>query len=88
MVPEIDCLQKNHEFIRYIIPKGKSMANYTQADFSLMASHINSVARDGLNGRSPYDLAELLLDTKIPASLGMHKVSPDCVILKPVLLKK
>ena len=81
-------LEKNHEFIRYIIPKGKSMANYTQADFSLMASHINSVARDGLNGRSPYDLAELLLDTKIPASLGMHKVSPDCVILKPVLLKK
>lgn len=81
-------LEKNHEFIRYIIPKGKSMQNYTQADISLMCSHINSVARDGLNGKSPFDLAELLLDKKIPASLDLHKISPDQVILKPVLFKK
>lgn len=80
-------LEKNHEFIRYIIPKGKSMQNYTQADISLMCSHINSVARDSLNGKSPFDLAELLLDKRIPASLDLHKISPDQVILKPALLK-
>ena len=59
-------LEKNHEYIRYIIPKGRSMYKYTQEDINLMASHINSTARDSLNGASPFDLADLLLDKKIP----------------------
>ena len=52
-----------------------------------MASHINSTARDSLNGTTPFDLAELLLDKKIPLLTGQHKVSPDSVTLKPVLLE-
>ena len=59
-------LEKNHEYIRYVIPKGRSMYKYTQEDINLMASHINSTARDSLNGATPFDLAELLLDKKIP----------------------
>ena len=46
-------LEKNHEFIRHVIPKGKSMHNYTQDDITLLARHINSVARDSLNERCP-----------------------------------
>ena len=80
-------LEKNHEYIRYIIPKGKSMSKYTQEDINLMASHINSTARDSLNGSTPFDLAELLLDKRIPALTGQHKVSPDKVLLKPALLE-
>ena len=80
-------LEKNHEFIRYVIPKGRSMQKYTQEDINLLASHINSVARDSLNGASPFDLAELLLDKKIPALTGQHKVSPDNVMLKPALIE-
>ena len=81
-------LEKNHEYIRYIIPKGRSMRRYTQEDITLMASHINSTGRDGLNGQTPFDLAEMLLDKRIPALTGQHKVSPDCVMLKPALLNK
>lgn len=81
-------LEKNHEYIRYVIPKGRSMFQYTQDDMNLLASHINSTARDSLNGATPFDLAELLLDKKIPALTGQHKVSPDSVMLKPALLKK
>ena len=81
-------LEKNHEYIRYIIPKGRSMYRYTQEDINLMASHINSTARDSLNGASPFDLADLLLDKKIPLLTGQHKVSPDNVVLKPVLIEK
>jgi len=81
-------LEKNHEYIRYIIPKGKSMSQYSQEDVNLMSSHINSTARDSLNGATPFELAELLLDKKIPALTGQHKVSPDSVMLKPALLKK
>ena len=80
-------LEKNHEYIRYVIPKGRSMYKYTQDDINLMTSHINSTARDSLNGATPFDLAELLIDKKIPALAGLHKVSPDDVMLKPALIE-
>ena len=80
-------IEKNHEYIRYVIPKGRSMFRYTQEDINLMASHINSTARDSLNGATPFDLANLLLDKKIPILTGQHKVSPDSVMLKPALIE-
>lgn len=80
-------LEKNHEYIRYVIPKGRSLYKYTQEDINLMASHINSTARDSLNGSTPFDLAALLLDKKIPILTGQFKVSPDEVMLKPALLE-
>ena len=80
-------LEKNHEYIRYVIPKGRSMHKYTQEDISLMASHINSTARDSMNGACPFDLASLLLDKKIPLLAGQFKVSPDEVMLKPALIE-
>ena len=80
-------LEKNHEYIRYVIPKGRSMYKYTQEDINLMASHINSTARDSLNGSTPFDLAALLLDKKIPILTGQFKVSPDDVMLKPALIE-
>ena len=64
------------------------MHKLTQEDATLLACHINSVARDSLNGQTPFDLAELLLSKKVLSSLGLHKISPDEVILKPALLKK
>ena len=81
-------LEKNHEYIRYVIPKGKSMQNYTQEDINKLASHINSTARDSLNGATPFALANLLLDKRIPILTGQFEVSPDDVMLKPDLLSK
>lgn len=81
-------LEKNHEFIRYVIPKGRSMQYYSQEDMTLLARHINSTVRDSLNGKTPFDLAALLLDKKVLAFSGRKKVSPDDVLLKPALLKK
>ncbi len=51
-------LEKNHEFIRYVLPKGESMADYTQDDITLLMNHINSIKRDKLGGRSPYELLD------------------------------
>ncbi len=81
-------LEKNHEYIRYVIPHGKSMQNYTQEDIDKLASHINSTARDSLNGATPFALANLLLDKRIPILTRQFEVSPDDVMLKPELLKK
>lgn len=80
-------LEKNHEYIRYVIPKGRSMYRYTQDDINLMTSHINSTARDSLNGATPFDLATLLLDKRIPALAGQVKIAADDVCLKPSLIE-
>ena len=81
-------LEKNHEYIRYVIPKGRSMYKYTQEDINLMASHINSTARDSLNGATPFDLASLLIDKKIPELMGQAKIPADSVYLKPSLVNE
>ena len=81
-------LEKNHEFIRYVLPKGKSFAQLDDSDILLLTNHINSVARDNLNGATPFDLASLLINKKVLESLGLEKVSPDEVLLKPALFNK
>ena len=52
-----------------------------------MTSHINSTARDSLNGATPFDLATLLLDAKIPALAGQVRIPADDVCLKPSLIE-
>ena len=81
------CLEKNHEFIRYAIPKGKSLNPYTQEDITLLMNHINSVKRTGLENKSPYELiSEEDEDMMALMSLlKMHLIPPDEVHLKPDL---
>lgn len=81
-------IEKNHEFIRYIIPKGRSFDKYTQEDITLLMNHINSIARDSLNGCTPYKLSRYLLDNKLHDVMGLTEIVPDDVILKPYLLNK
>lgn len=50
-------IEKNHEYIRYVLPKGTSFAGLSQQDCYLLASHINSVPRKSLNNHSPYEAA-------------------------------
>ncbi len=38
-------IEKNHEFIRYVIPRGKTFKGYTQEDMTLIAN-ISTVQRD------------------------------------------
>ena len=38
-------VEKNHEYIRYIITKGTSLNNRTQEEITLMMNHINNVSR-------------------------------------------
>ena len=81
-------LEKNHEFIRYVIPKGTSINEFTQKDIETMINHINSVTRKSLNGNTPFDLASLLLDKIILKKLNLTKVPASEVKLTKQLLKK
>ena len=80
-------IEKNHEYIRYIIPKGTPLTYYTQRDITKMMNHINGVPRLSLNNRSPYELASFLLDEALFKALRIKKVHSDKIILKPELLK-
>ena len=84
------CIEKNHEFIRYAVPKGKSFNPYTQDDMTLLMNHINSVKRLGLGNKCPYELVDKedkdfleLMDL-----LKMHLIPPDEVHLMPDLFAK
>jgi len=81
-------LEKNHEFIRYIIPKGKSMCEYSDSHIRLMTNHINSVARDSLNNQTPFKMATLLMNKDLISLVGLEEIPADDVIMKPYLLKQ
>lgn len=80
-------LEKNHEFIRYILPKGTSFDSLTEQKVNLMMNHINSTARASLNGYTPFQLALLLLDAKLMSLMDLRSVPADQVHLKPDLIK-
>lgn len=81
-------VEKNHEYIRYIIPKGTSMDDYIQSDIDLMVSHINSTAREVLNFSIPFDMASVYLGKNTLKKLHFKKILPDDIILKPYLINK
>ena len=82
-------VEKVHEYVRYVIPKGTSFKDLTQNDLTLIANHINSVKRPSLGGNSPYDLVDEN-DSDIMtllSKLKMHPILPDEVHLTKNLLK-
>ena len=52
-----------------------------------MANHINSTAGASLNGHTPFELAQLLLDKKLIGLCHLTSIPADQVVLKPSLLK-
>lgn len=80
-------LERNHEFIRYVLPKGTNFDFLTQEKITLLINHINSLKREKLNYATPYLLSKLLLDNKLHDVMGLIQINPDDVHLKPELLR-
>lgn len=81
-------IEKNHEYIRYILPKKSSFNNLTQTDCDLIASHINSTSRIILNNKTPYEAIQTLLTKDIIDKLNIKFIEPNRVNLSKDLLKK
>lgn len=79
--------ERNHEFIRYILPKGKSFDLLEQKDITKMMNHINSYRREKFNNKSPIELFETLYGTEIKKKLGLELIPPNDIVLTPALLK-
>lgn len=79
--------EKNHEYIRYILPKGTSFAGLSQKDCYLIASHINSTPRISLNNFSPFDSAYNFLGINNINKFKIVKINYDDIDLSHRLLK-
>ena len=80
-------IEKNHEYIRYVLPQGTSFDALTQEKVDLLMSHINSTARPSLQGRAPIELALQHFGKDTVEKLGLRVIKADDVCLKPELLK-
>lgn len=80
-------IEKNHTLIRDILPKGTSFANLTQEEINLLCSHVNSVKRAVLNGKSAYEFFTFTYGEEIPKLLGISKMPAEDVCQSCKLLQ-
>lgn len=73
-------LEKNHEYIRYVLPKKTSFENLTKKDIKRLEDNINNIPREILGDKSPYELTK----NKYPElvkKLNSKYIKPDNVTL-------
>ena len=80
--------ERNHEFIRYFIPKEADLSAYSQSDISLMMDHINSYKRESLGNRSPHEMFSFLYGDELLKQLECHLIPPQEVTLNPSVFRK
>lgn len=79
-------VEKNHTLFRDIVPKGSSFDHFTQETVSLIFSHVNSVKRRVLNGKTPYDIFSFTYGAETASILGITPIPADEVIQSSKLL--
>ncbi len=77
--------ERNHEFIRYFLPQGKSFDNRTVEDIALMMDHINSYGRAMLNDKAPIEMFDSIYGEELRIKLGINLISPNDIVLSPKL---
>lgn len=80
-------VENNHRLIRRILPKGTSFNKLTVSNVSLICCHINSVHRENLDNKTPFELMDKADEKKLLSALNLSPIPPDKVILSPKLIK-
>lgn len=73
-------LEKNHEYIRYVLPKKTSFQNLTQKQIKTLEDNINNIPRDLFGGKTPYELTKEKYP-KLIKKLNSKYIKPDDVTL-------
>lgn len=79
-------IERNHELIRYILPKGTSFNKLNHKHAILIADEINSYPRKELGYRTPYDLMVAYYGEEEISRLYIEKIEPEQLNLSPTLL--
>lgn len=78
--------ERNHELIRYVIPKGVALDPYSPEQIELLMNHINSYPRKKWNGFRPIDVFIKIYGEEAANLLGLKKIPFFLVNLTPMLL--
>lgn len=73
-------IERNHEYIRRVFPKGTTLNNLTANQVQKLESTINNIPRDKFDGRTPYEMTK----NKYPElleKLNYKYIKPDDVSL-------
>ena len=79
-------LERNHEIVREILPKGVSFDALTQEQAYLALSHVNAYVRYVNGNKTPYDVFEFLYGEGTAEKLHISRIDPKEVVLKPRLV--
>ena len=79
--------ERNHEYIRYIIPKGTSLNSRSKEEITLMMNNINSERRKSLNDKCPTDILKMIYGSEIEKKLGIVKIPNPLINLTSELFK-
>mgnify|MGYP006892083293 CR=1 FL=1 len=78
----------NHEFIRYVLPKGKTLNLYTQEDITVLMNNINSIRQESLCNKSPYEVTADKSILRLMELMRLHLIPADEIRLTSDLLKR
>lgn len=81
-------VEKNHTLFRDIVPKGSSFDDFTQDTVDLIFSHVNSVKRKSLFGKTPYEVFVFTFGDTVAKLLGIEPIPAERVIQSPEFLKR
>ena len=76
-------LEKNHEYIRYVLPKKTSFENLSKEVIKKLEDNINNIPREILGNKSPYDLTKDKYPELIQ-KLNSKYIKPDNVSLNRI----
>ena len=80
--------ERNHEQLRRILPKGRSNFDALSTwDVAECCSHVNSYPSAMRASKCPFELLGDILPQTLLDELGLSRVAPDDVVLKPYLMK-
>lgn len=81
-------IERNHEFIRYIIPKGITFDKLTNKNIKDMMNNINNVKRKSMDYKTPYEKFNEIYGENITKKLHLKPIPKDEVDLSYKLLIK
>lgn len=81
-------VENTHILLRDILPKGRTFNDLTQEKLNIIFSHINSIKKKSLNGKSAYELFTFMYTEKLASILGITKIDSDMVKQDKKLLKE
>lgn len=74
-------VEKNHEFIRYVLPKKTSSKDLTQYKCSILSNHINSLCRKELNNNCPFKVMLFTCNESTLNMINSYNIEPNEVFI-------